>query len=82
MLGDIDVRARLPEIRCPVLVAHCREDQIVPFEAGKRLAAGIPGARFLPVDSANHLVLEHEPAWPKLVGALERFFAEHAGGAA
>ena len=37
------------------------------------LAAGIPGARFVPLPSRNHLVLDSEPAWPIILGELGEF---------
>jgi pimeloyl-ACP methyl ester carboxylesterase len=42
---------------------HARDDALVPFESGRRLAAGIPRARFVPLDGRNHLFLESEPAF-------------------
>ena len=36
----------LPKVAVPTLIMHKREDQMQPFEAGRELAAGIPGARF------------------------------------
>lgn len=57
-----DVRALLPQIKVPTLVLHARGDRRVPFEMGCELAALIPGARIVPLDSNNHLILEHEPA--------------------
>ena len=48
---------------------RAREDQMVPFEAGRQLAAGIPGAHFIALPGRNHLFLEHEPA-------SDRFFEE------
>jgi DNA-binding NarL/FixJ family response regulator len=36
---------------------------MVPFEAGRRLAAMIPNARFVPLESKNHILLPHEKAW-------------------
>jgi pimeloyl-ACP methyl ester carboxylesterase len=48
---------------------HVRDDQMVPLEAGRQLAAGIPGARFIALPGRNHLFLEHEPA-------SARFFEE------
>ena len=71
--GDIDVRDLLPQVRVPVLVLHSRQDAAVPFEAGRELAARIPDARFVPLDSVNHLILEHEPAWPVFQQAVRAF---------
>lgn len=79
--GDIDVQELLPQVRVPTLVLHSRGDQSAPFEEGRRLAAGIAGARFVPLESDNHLVLEDEPAWGQMVGAIRGFIAgEIAGG--
>lgn len=75
-LGTIDVTDLLPRVEVPTLVTHSRRDAAVPFDAGRALAARIPDARFLPLDSDNHLVLEHEPAWPVWLGAVREFLAE------
>ena len=48
---------------------HVRDDMLVPIEAGRQLAAGIPGAHFMSLPGQNHLFLQHEPA-------SERFFEE------
>lgn len=32
-----DTRAHLADVRCPVLVVHSRQDELVPFEHGRRL---------------------------------------------
>lgn len=71
--GDIDVRDLLPQVRVPVLVLHSRQDAAVPFDAGRELAARIPDARFVPLESVNHLILEHEPAWPVFQQAVRAF---------
>ena len=55
-------RALLPQVRCPTLVLHSRRDVRVPFAEGRLIASAIPGARFVPIDSGNHLLLEHEAA--------------------
>jgi hypothetical protein len=55
--GDMDVSAILGEVNVPTLVLHARDDTAVPFEQGKALAAGIPGARFVDLNSANHILL-------------------------
>jgi DNA-binding NarL/FixJ family response regulator len=55
---------------------------VIPFEEGRSVAAAIPGARFLPLESRNHLLLADEPAWRELAGAIERFLAADAQPAA
>jgi pimeloyl-ACP methyl ester carboxylesterase/DNA-binding winged helix-turn-helix (wHTH) protein len=75
-LGDLDIRDLLPRIEVPTLVAHSRGDKLVPFSDGVELAAGIKGARFLPLESENHLLLEHEPAWTRFDKELGEFLAE------
>jgi pimeloyl-ACP methyl ester carboxylesterase/DNA-binding winged helix-turn-helix (wHTH) protein len=74
--ADIDVTGLLSQVRVPTLVLHCREDARVPFEEGRRMAAGIPGARFVALEGRNHLVLEAEPAWNHLLGEILDFLRE------
>ena len=50
-----DYRSLLPHIRCPTLVLH-RRDDIVPVAAGRYLASHIPGARYVELGGADHLV--------------------------
>jgi class 3 adenylate cyclase/pimeloyl-ACP methyl ester carboxylesterase len=71
--GDVDVTSLLPQVRVPALVMHARHDARVPFEAGRRLAAGIPGARFVPLESQNHVVLESEPAFARFLEEMRAF---------
>ena len=63
-LGKIDVVDLLPQVKVPTLVLHRRDDVVVPFENGRLLAAKITGARFVPLEGRNHLVLDHEPTHP------------------
>jgi len=74
----IDVRPYLSQVKAPVLVTHCRGDLRISFETGRLLAAGIPGARFVLLDSPNHLMLEHEPAWARFVSEVEAFLSADA----
>ena len=74
--GNIDIRDLLPQISVPTLVLHCRDDGIVPFDKGRKMAAGIPDARFVPLDGQNHLILEDEPAWPRFMEEVSAFLAE------
>ncbi len=69
VLTTIDVRDLAPKVGCPTLVLHAREDAAVPYEEGRLMAALIPDARFVTLESRNHLLLEGEPA-------LRRFMAE------
>ncbi len=71
--GDVDVSDLLPQITVPTLVLHCRDDGVVPFEEGRRLAALIPNAQFVALDGRNHLILENEPAWPRFVEEVRTF---------
>jgi len=71
----IDVTELLPEVRVPTLVLHCREDAVQPFDEGRHIAALIPGARFVPLDGRNHLILEHEAAWSRFRREIEDFLS-------
>ena len=71
--GEIDVRPLLRQVRVPTLVMHCDRDQVVPPMCGQQLAAEIPGARYVSLPSANHLILEAEPAWPLFLEELGQF---------
>ena len=73
--GDTDVSALLGQVSVPTLVMHARDDARVPFDQGRRLAAGIPGARFVSLASRNHLILEDEPAFPRFVQEIRAFLA-------
>jgi pimeloyl-ACP methyl ester carboxylesterase/DNA-binding CsgD family transcriptional regulator len=74
----VDVTAVAAALRVPTLVMHARGDARVPFDEGRRLAALIPGARFVPLESDNHVLLESEPAWPVFLEALEGFIGSAA----
>jgi pimeloyl-ACP methyl ester carboxylesterase len=73
---DIDVVDLLPQVQVPTLVLHCRHDNVAPLEQGRLIARAIPRARFVTLESDNHIVLAHEPAWPKLVGEIQAFLRE------
>ncbi len=78
----VDIADRLDEIRCPTLVLHAREDEIVPIEEGRLLATGIPGAEFVELDSRNHVLLEHEPAWQRFCEEVAAFLRPDGHGGA
>ena len=72
----IDVCDLAPQITVPTLVLHSREDQAVPFEEGRLVAALIPQAQFVALESKNHVLTEDEAAWPKFVAAVRGFLEE------
>jgi pimeloyl-ACP methyl ester carboxylesterase/DNA-binding CsgD family transcriptional regulator len=71
--ADIDITALLTQVRTPTLVLHAREDAVVPIAEGRLLATEIPGAQFVELESRNHVLLEHEPAWVKFQEAVLAF---------
>jgi pimeloyl-ACP methyl ester carboxylesterase/AraC-like DNA-binding protein len=81
-LGQIDVRELLSQVRTPTLIFHSREDQAVPYAQGEELAANIPGAQFVPLESRNHILLESDPAWETFVQLTRGFLNRDIGGAA
>jgi pimeloyl-ACP methyl ester carboxylesterase/DNA-binding winged helix-turn-helix (wHTH) protein len=76
VIGDIDVTELLPKLSMPVLLLHSRDDARVPFEHGLMLARSIPNARFVPLESKNHLILSHEPAFGRLLEEMCSFLDE------
>jgi pimeloyl-ACP methyl ester carboxylesterase/DNA-binding CsgD family transcriptional regulator len=68
-----DALNAVPQVNCPTLVLHARQDPMIPFDEGRLVASLIPGARFVPLESRNHILLDTEPAWQQLVEALEDF---------
>ena len=81
-LGQIHVLDRLTHVSAPTLVLHARDDARVPFSEGRQLAAMIPDARFVPLESKNHLLLETEPAWQITLWEIRRFLGTGPGEAA
>lgn len=81
VIGDIDVVDLLPRVCVPTLVLHSRGDARSPFEHGLLLARSIPGARFVALESKNHLILSHEPAWPHYLNELCGFLNQTVGSA-
>jgi len=72
-IDNIDVVDLLQDVRVPTLVLHCRDDAAVPFQEGRRMAAGIAGSRFVALEGRNHVMLEHEPAWKRFREEVTHF---------
>jgi len=83
VINEVDVTGIARRVGCPTLILHPDRDARVPFEEGRLLAGLIPGARFVPLDSRNHILLEHESAWRRWLEEVRAFLpAASAGGAA
>src|SRR5437870_10786955 len=63
--GHVNVTELLPKVQAPTLILHSRGDNAISLKEGHLLAAGIPGAQFVELDSNNHILLENEPAWAR-----------------
>lgn len=72
-LGETDVTELLPLVKAPTLVLHALGDLATPNEEGRRVAAGVPSARLITLDSRNHLLMESEPAWQVFVNEVREF---------
>ncbi|MFD2190834.1 alpha/beta fold hydrolase [Pistricoccus aurantiacus] len=73
--GDIDVRHRLAAVQVPTLVIHSQRDGRIPSGSAWEIAAAIPEAEFMSLDSDGHLLLGREPAAQEFVEAVRRFVA-------
>lgn len=74
--GEIYVTDVARRVEAPTLVLHATGDAVVPFDQGRKLAALVPGARFVPIESRNHILLMDEPAWPRFVEQVRAFIDE------
>jgi class 3 adenylate cyclase len=72
----IDVRAILPQIRVPTLVAHRTGDRAIPVANGRYLAQHIPGARYIEYPVGDHAIIA-APDLEPLSGDIEEFLTGH-----
>lgn len=69
----INVEQFAKQVDIPTLIFHVTGDKVVPFEEGRKLASLIPDARFVPLESENHILLEDDPAWDRFQAELKSF---------
>lgn len=77
---QIDVRDVLPAISVPTLVLHNIHDQDARVEEGRYIAEHIPGARFVPLEGADHLPWTSDTE--AMAGEIEEFITGVRGGPA
>jgi pimeloyl-ACP methyl ester carboxylesterase/DNA-binding CsgD family transcriptional regulator len=75
----MEMTADLGKVQSPTLVLHARSDEVISIEEGRLLAAAIPNTEFVELDSRNHVLLEHEPAWQRFCEAVLSFTGRRAG---
>jgi TolB-like protein/pimeloyl-ACP methyl ester carboxylesterase len=75
-IGNIDVVDLLQNIAAPTLVLHCRDDAVIPLKQGELITSRISGARLVPLESRNHILLPRDPAWATFVTETRRFLRE------
>lgn len=75
---QIDVGPVLPSVRVPTLVLHRRTDLQVPVALGAKLAAAIPGARFIEYPDGDHAFWSGDTA--PMLGDIEEFITGHREG--
>jgi pimeloyl-ACP methyl ester carboxylesterase len=71
--ADIDVVDLAPKVRVPSLILSARREPDNMFEQSRMLASLIPNGRLVPLDSANHLLPEYDPAWRQFLAELDAF---------
>ncbi|HMB38995.1 MAG TPA: alpha/beta fold hydrolase [Wenzhouxiangellaceae bacterium] len=76
--NTFDIRDIAADIAAPTLVFHGRRDAMVPFEAGRQLASLIPDARFVPLETSNHILLPNEDAWETFCREVDDFLEPEA----
>jgi DNA-binding NarL/FixJ family response regulator len=80
--AQVDVRGLLEQVRVPTLVIHAAADAVTPLNCSRELAAGIANAEFVQLESRNHVLLEHEPAWSKFKDVVLDFTGRQEGSRA
>jgi pimeloyl-ACP methyl ester carboxylesterase/DNA-binding CsgD family transcriptional regulator len=80
MFYSIDVMDTAASLRCATLAVHSRGDRRVPHDEGRLLAAQIPGAQFVTLESINHMLPRGDPAWEPFLAELQAFYPPGAGG--
>jgi pimeloyl-ACP methyl ester carboxylesterase/DNA-binding CsgD family transcriptional regulator len=70
---ETDVREEARRLQCPALAVHLDHDVVVPVEVGREMACLIPDCRFVQLEGENHMPLETDPAWPRIVAEIDTF---------
>nr|WP_235915949.1 alpha/beta fold hydrolase [Thalassovita mangrovi] len=75
VIANYDVTDLLQQVPCPVLIVHSLRDSLHPFSQARLLAQHLPDCEMLPLDSPNHILLPDEPAFARMMDAVDRFLS-------
>ena len=74
--AELDISDTARKASQPALVLHARGDLAVPYEEGRRLASLLPDARFVTLESDNHILQDGEPAWDAFLAEVRAFLGD------
>lgn len=72
---EFDVSGRLGEVTVPVLVVHGRNDGVHPLQQSQDMAAMLPDAQLMVLETRNHVLPPQDPVWPEFFEALNSALA-------
>ncbi|MCE8516448.1 alpha/beta fold hydrolase [Ruegeria pomeroyi] len=75
-IHDVSLLPLLPQVRCPTLIIHARHDNVHPLSEAQKLAAGIPGAELMVLETANHIPIPGNAVWDEYQSTLLGFLGE------
>jgi class 3 adenylate cyclase/pimeloyl-ACP methyl ester carboxylesterase len=75
--AHIDVIDILKDVQAPTLILHARDDAVIPFEAGRKLATKIPNAKLIALESINHIPLMSDPTTERILLESRKFLSEN-----
>ncbi len=70
---QVDLEDDLPRIAAPTIVLQSIGDRSTTFDNAVTVSSLIPGARLVPLQSRNHILLADEPAWGVFIDEVEAF---------
>jgi pimeloyl-ACP methyl ester carboxylesterase/DNA-binding CsgD family transcriptional regulator len=70
---QIDIIDQLPRIAAPTIVLQAIGDRATSFDNAVSVCSRIHGARLVPLESRNHILLADEPAWKVFIDEVASF---------
>ena len=70
---QVDIEADIPRISAPTLVLQAIGDRSTSFDNAVTVSSQIAGARLVPLQSRNHILLADEPAWRVFIDEVTDF---------